>query len=234
MTTSAAALGHAVREEVIRALSSPRVTEMLVTLRPERALVWWDELLSSTTISLVANDLMSDTGWRREAWVLDDQKEAHMVDEECFRNAAPNSRFSVNQCLRQPQPESLALRGLLSGVISKTTAAVLSGATGQVLKFCGADIARYGKGDYLRRHADDFGGRRLGFVWFFAPGWQSGDGGELVVEDISGRATVVQPIAGRVAALVLAQGTHHYVCEAANEHWTRYSVATHFSTGTVD
>jgi len=113
--------------------------------------------------------------------------------------------------------------------VSDEVRLALSGAFGQNIRFKSVDIARYAKDDYLRRHSDTFDDRRFGFVWFFSAGWSPGDGGELVIENEEGAALVVAPQQGNLAILTFRPGSFHQVAVIRSEHWTRYSIATHFA-----
>jgi len=227
--TSSTSLGHAIRAEVLRALLQPAILHGLCRLSSREPAAVWDAVLPAEMTRSIQDDLASDKGWERECWTLNDEQQVQLVDPETFEGRPPQQRFSTNECLRHPSNSSFALRGYLSALISDEFSGALSRSFEQSLKFCSADIARYRHGDYLRRHCDDFGGRRVGLVWFFGPDWTQDAGGELFVEDEFGRGTVIPPIDGKLVGLSLGAGSFHQVAQITSKCWLRYSVATHFA-----
>jgi len=220
--------GHAIRKEILRILSHSSISEALCALTRNHTVTVCDGLLSGDVTAAICEELGNDIGWQRECWLIDTDQQVRRVDLATFELSSAGQRFSFNDCLRQPAPTAFALRGFLSAAASSTATEVLENCIGQKLRACSTDIARYRRGDYLRRHCDNFGGRRVGFVWFFASGWKQGDGGELVVEDEFGRAQVIQPLGGRIVSLVLGEHSFHQVAQLTSSTWSRYSIAMHF------
>lgn len=86
-------------------------------------------------------------------------------------------------------------------------------------------FARYPRGSFYRRHVDAFRGhqrsRVLSAVLYLTPGWQPGDGGELVLYDAADQpVTRVAPGAGRLVLFLSEQFPH----EVLPTRRTRYSL----------
>ncbi|MFC8194177.1 2OG-Fe(II) oxygenase [Streptomyces sp. NPDC060006] len=219
----------AFRGTVIGLLTSGAVAQSLARLSPgnDAPATSLPLMPESVTGTLVA-ELRALTTWSTERWLLTPDDDVAPCSAEEFAAADPERRFSESGCLRDIPQSALAIRAFLSALKSTEVADALSGAFGEPVSFRSADIAKYEKGHYLRRHSDTFGDRRFGFVFFLSGGWAPGDGGELVVEAPSGVTLATRPEQGRVAMLRINPGYHHGVCQIQSPTWVRYSLAAHF------
>lgn len=222
-------IGFEVRRQLLAGLSDGRVGEAIVRLSKGVSGIELDQILPDSVTRAIAADLRADQGWRMETWAFGGGSDVQAIDVNEFETMAPKARFSKNECLRKPAKDAYSLRGFLSGIVSSEASVLLSSAFGERVQFKSADVARYRRGDYLRRHCDTFDGRRFGLVWFFSDGWQSRDGGELVIEGPAGDSIVIRPRAGTVAALLFRSEYYHHVSAVRSSEWIRYSVATHFA-----
>lgn len=91
-----------------------------------------------------------------------------------------------------------------------------------------AHFARYQAGAFYKKHLDAFKGRSnrvLSTVFYLNPGWQAGDGGQLVIYDnAEAVAARVTPLMGTLAVF-LSDRVPHEVLPAQR---TRYSIAGWF------
>ncbi len=234
-TDEARTNGLAVRQAVIDVLASDQLACVIAELQrsggPGMAV---ERALPPDTTALIRKDMVADPGWHGEYWLFrDNSRDVHPVEADTFFGSRPDLRFSRNACLRKPDPQSLALRGLLSAITSAEALGALSTACGIALTFASADIAAYRKGDYLHRHGDEFDNRCLGLVWFLDESPPDG-GGELVVEGPSGECTVITPRAGTIVVIPIRSAYTHLVATIRSDHWVRYSIAAHFSRTTTD
>ncbi|MFE8069687.1 2OG-Fe(II) oxygenase [Marinobacteraceae bacterium S3BR75-40.1] len=98
------------------------------------------------------------------------------------------------------------------------------------LKRFEAQYARFGAGDYYRKHLDSFRGRAsrlLSLVVYLNEAWEPADGGQLRLYDPEnqGRAvSTIEPLGGR-AVVFLSEEIPHEVLEATAE---RFSIACWF------
>lgn len=208
-------------ESLLRAIESSHATDF-IGAKFERA-------VSPQAAMAIRRDITDDPTRRYEYWLLDSAQDVSAVSAEEFQAAAPDRRFSRNFCLRKPDRSAMALRGFLSAVVSAEARTILSKAYGQDLRFASADMAMYGQGDYLRRHADVFSNRRLGLVWFMNTDPPTGAGGELVIESASGAGLVVTPSEGSVALIPIRPDHSHLVASVRDGSWLRCSIATHYA-----
>lgn len=221
-------LGLAVRADVIRALTSAKLSATLHALSCGVAGLAVGDVLSCEVASAVLADLERETGWSEECWILDENADVKPVMISDFETAPPTRRFSRNECLRKPAAHAYSLRGFLSAIVSNEVRAGLSSAFGENVRFRSADMARYRIGHYLRRHSDAFESRRFGIVWFFSPGWSPSMGGELVIESPAGEVTVITPTQRSIGVLAIRPDCFHQVARVCAVEWVRYSIASHF------
>jgi hypothetical protein len=174
--------------------------------------------------------MQEQQAWKLEKWLIFPDESVRICSDEEFEAAAPETRFSYNDCLRKLPPDAYHVRGLISAMASKEVASALSEAYGSPIFLKGIDMARYTEGHYLRRHADTFNDRHFGLIFFLAADWAPGDGGELVVEAPTGEARVAFPKQGDVALLRISPGFHHKVCQVRSSIWTRYVLSVHFGS----
>jgi 2OG-Fe(II) oxygenase superfamily len=227
-TTAPRDLGLLTREIVLTLVSGPALLGGIGTLSDAVAGFSLTSALDSRIVAAICSDLSTDPGWSEEHWILTPDGGVIHVENSTFLATAPVGRFSKSDCLRHPAVTSWSLRGFLSAVVSQTTKDALSRALGFPLDFASAEIARYRHGHYLRRHSDTFEDRCLGLVWFFNDSWQSGDGGELIVESQSGESICITPEPGTVASILIRPGNYHQVALVRSNKWVRYSVAVHY------
>lgn len=225
--------GYQARDDALAMLTTPAQLDHIATLATGAV----DALratacLQPRTCRHVLADLTRDPGWQREYWRFTNGDQVAPTSAEDFSSAAPVQRFSQNDCLRRPTSNTWALRGFLSAITSAQVEQAFSHAYGRAVRFKSADMARYRRGDYLRRHADLFDGRCFGLVWILGSGWRPGYGGELVTEAETGAAQVIAPTQGTVALLGFGPDRYHHVAQVQVDGWERYSVATHFALAT--
>jgi SM-20-related protein len=82
-------------------------------------------------------------------------------------------------------------------------------------------LARYGPGDFYKKHYDAFRGeanRIVSLVCYLNTDWTPGDGGELLL--YSDTITVTVPPAYRTLVLFLSEETLHEVLPAKRERWS--------------
>ena len=93
--------------------------------------------------------------------------------------------------------------------------------------------ARYGEGDFYRRHVDAFPGeanRMLSLVAYLNHDWQPGDGGEIVLYPKAAAPVATAPAFGSLA-IFLSEEIPHEVLPCRNE---RLSIAGWFRVRPVD
>lgn len=230
MNASGREQAHLIRAQVLSFFSSGSLLSAVESLRAaDFAGAKFERVVSPQTATAIRRDIADDPARRYEYWLLDSAQDVSAVSAEEFETAPPDRRFSRNFCLRVPDRAAMALRGFLSAVVSGEAAALLSEAYGQELRFASADMAMYGQGDYLRRHADVFSDRRLGLVWFMNTDPPPGAGGELVIEAASGAGLVVAPSEGSVALIPIRPDYSHLVAAVRDDSWLRCSIATHYA-----
>ncbi|PRA11979.1 hypothetical protein CQ010_07830 [Arthrobacter sp. MYb211] len=223
------AIGLEVRKSVIEMLSREDSLALISGFGPEQNGVAGSlSGLPPVASRSLFEEMRAIQDWKEEAWQLHSNQTVQRVSPQEFGRLSSEEQFSMSDCLREVPADALALRGLISGLKSEEVASSLSSAFGEAVRFKSADVARYRQGHYLRRHADNYEDRRFGLVFFLAPGWRYGYGGELMVEGPGGDAYVIQPHAGAVAALRIKQGYNHQVARMQSVTWTRFSIATHF------
>jgi len=170
-------------------------------------------------------ELCSSKQWFQELWVLDEREEAHKVSFEEF--AASNRKFSNNDSIHESRRTSLfVLTSFQEALASEELASEISSWFEAEMRFISLDVARYGPGTSLAQHADLFGGRVLGAVFFISPGWSVGCGGELFIWDAAGQCRKIPPIQGSVALFPIHPMYSHAVAEV--REWERISLAAHF------
>lgn len=217
-----------VNAEAIKALTDKKTQDCISAILGGEICFSVDGLLSQEVVDIISSSLREDAAWARECWVLGDDASVSRVEEPVFRSANLNRRFSTNDCLRIPSKTNLYLRGFLAALVSPQVKEMYSNFCGMDLHFKSADVTRYGKGDYLRRHADLFDDRRFALIWFFSDEWSSGRGGELIVEGEAGSSVVIGPHPGSVGIMAIRPGCFHQVAANQSQEWKRYTVATHF------
>jgi hypothetical protein len=221
------------RAALLDGLKSVAVLDAIQACRDTRrdAVSHLRDMVPAQVSTRVAAEVLGDDGLGRESWVQDAPNgDVRICSSAEFANTAPPLRFSRNSCLRIPAVSSLLLRAILSAVTNGDVLHAFSSAFDDDIAFKSADIAVYDQGDYLRRHKDTFDRRVFGLVWFFAPDWQPGNGGELVVDSPSGEIKVIAPIQGSVAVMPLTPAFGHAVAPVTDETWRRTSMAVHFGT----
>lgn len=177
----------------------------------------------------IRDDMRDASEWSQEFWRIGEDAAVSLVSEAVFRSLPDGQRFSNSDCLRHPDKDAFALRGLLSALRSPEVSESISrAASGDGIRMLTCDIARYAPGQYLRRHDDLFDGRVFGLVIFLHEDWSPEYGTELITEQPTGVARVVRPLPGSIAVMKLSGGHFHQVCVNASSFWTRYSVAVHF------
>lgn len=228
----AAALQH--RLAIIDLMRSAAVLDEVAEMRPGgTGLLASIPLLSAEQANFFHSSFAEQPNWEEEKWLILPDGSVRLTTDASFDEADPESRFSYNDCLRKVSKEALPVRALISALQSPEVAASLSDAYGEPITLVGIDMARYKRGHYLRRHADTFNERRFGFIFFLAPDWAPGDGGELVIESPSGEAQVAYPTQGTVALLRIARGFQHEVCRLRSPTWIRYVFSAHFGTPSI-
>lgn len=221
--------GHRVRESMLCYLKSDAVVAAIEDAVNGMHVRLLPKFLEDQWLHGLEHDLHIDPGWGREHWVLREDQSVAAVTEAEFQVAIGPARFSKNDCLRKPDPASYAVRGFLSAITDRTVAECWSTHLRTKLKFRSVDIAKYGEGDYLRRHSDTFEDRLFGIVWFIGQGWRPGSGGELLVENDKGESDVIQPISGAAAVLSFKADYYHQVAANRSANWRRLAMATHFA-----
>ncbi|SPJ32789.1 2OG-Fe(II) oxygenase [Kushneria phyllosphaerae] len=221
------------RQEVIDATAnfmfSEKLSNAVEKIKSEKAAaVALPNALPLPIVEYVKNELKSSDKWRKEYWVLDDDESVSLVDKKVFYQTSPSKRFSNNQTLRTVTKEQQALSAFLSTLHDKKIAEYLSNLYDEEVEACASDIAKYSKGQYLRRHSDLFENRRFGIIFFFNDEWKEGNGNEFIVEGKSGDAYVVPPKPGDAVILNIQPGFQHQVAMSQSDEWIRYSVATHY------
>ncbi|WMS86771.1 2OG-Fe(II) oxygenase [Pleionea litopenaei] len=94
-------------------------------------------------------------------------------------------------------------------------------------------FAHYGEGDFYKKHRDAFHGqanRVLSVVLYLNPGWQSQDGGELVIYDDEDQQLAKVLPSFATMAVFLSEEFPHEVLPA---HRDRYSIAGWFRLNTT-
>jgi hypothetical protein len=224
------------RAEAVDLLAGAALAEQVARMRPDGdGVLATLPLLSTEQADYFLGGLRGQPGWALEKWLIDDDGEVRMAPAAEYAAARPEHRFSNNFCLRSVSADasSYPIRALISAAESPRVAAAMSEAYGRPVRLRGIDMARYEDGHHLRRHADVFEDRVFGLIFFLAPGWTPGCGGELVVEDTAGNAHVAGPVQGTVALLRIRPGYHHQVCQVRSGSWTRYVLSTHFAVDTA-
>lgn len=184
-------------------------------------------LLPTELTDAVHSELAAEPGWLTECWVRTPSSRTRLVTPEAFMQAPPTHRtVNIDNLPDHSWPPLLA--GLVAGLRDPRVAEAFSTAYGEALEMRSQDVARYRRGQYLRRHSDTFERRRFGLVFFLSRGWEVGHGGELVVEPPSGESVVVVPRAADVAMLRISPGFMHHVSPVRSGEWVRYSVAAHY------
>lgn len=221
--------GLRVREGTINFFSGSAFRSALHEVVREDSLAQTLSLPAAIERESIQRDMMRDPGWREEYWELQCDDNVERLDGSAFHELPSGQRFSHSDCLRHPQGNAFALRGMLSGlhspeVLTAMTAVVGSGR----ISYMTADIARYRPGHYLRRHDDVYDGRVFGLVFFLHADWERQFGARLKAEKPDGRSVVVEPLGNTVAVMRLADGHYHQVEQNLASAWDRYSVAVHF------
>ncbi|WP_241604062.1 2OG-Fe(II) oxygenase [Rosenbergiella nectarea] len=188
-----------------------------------------NSILPSEIVSEIRKNLIQESEWKREFWSLDDDKNVGLVSEDSFLNSPEDRKFSNNESLRKISESSAALIGFLSVMRSKKVEEYFTEIYGENINFCTADIARYTKGQYLRRHSDLFQNRKFGIVSFFNEEWIEGNGNEFIIEGIGGDSYVIPPKPGTAVLLNISPGYQHQVAMSLSSNWARYSVANHYN-----
>lgn len=223
-------VGLSIRQETIRFFTSDQFLDVLHKVMQEDCLAQTLALPPSVQYEMIYTDMFHQPEWAEEFWAIDADGHVSMVDSERFHSLDPEQRFSHSDCLRRPENDAFAIRGLLSGLHSPDVYRELTSASGSgsEVSFISADIARYRPGHYLRRHDDVYDGRRFGLIFFLHDSWEQTSGTRLVAENPDGRCKIVDPIPGTVALMRLAGGHYHQVEQNFSRSWDRYSMAVHF------
>jgi hypothetical protein len=170
-------------------------------------------------------ELCSSKQWFQELWVLDEQEEAHKVGPEEF--FASNRKFSNHDSIHESRRAILpVLTSFQEALASEELVSEVSSWFDAQMRFISLDVARYSPGTWLAQHADLFGGRVLGAVFFISPGWSVGCGGELFIWNTTGQCREIQPIQGSVALFPIHPLYSHAVTKVWE--WERVSLAAHF------
>ncbi|MCG0996257.1 MULTISPECIES: 2OG-Fe(II) oxygenase family protein [Acetobacteraceae] len=209
-------------------LCGTSIREALLEIRDGEPVVQIMHALPDATAIEIFRELALEEAWQEEFWIFTNRHEAELVSREKFELAHGPERMSRNACLRKPSTEMKTFRALLAAIVSQEVSTAFSDISGETVSFKTADMARYEHQHYLSRHQDLFDDRRFALIWFFAPDWQDGCGGELIVEAETGSAKVVRPHFGSVAVLAIKEGCYHQVAAVASQVWRRFSVAVHF------
>lgn len=186
-------------------------------------------ILPENIVTEIRKNLLQESEWKREFWCLDDEENVQNVSEDFFITSPDERKFSNNETLRKLSESSTALIGFLSVLKSTKVENYFSSIYEKNIKFCTSDIARYTKGQYLRRHSDLFQNRRFGIVSFFNEDWIDGNGNEFIIEGLGGDSYVIPPKPGTAVLLNISPGFQHQVAIARKHNWTRYSIAAHYN-----
>lgn len=220
--------GKSIYLETINQIKSSSVKNKILNVKNGIAGEYLAKLLREKTYNSISQDLMSDSNWKIENWTIDEAQVVKPVSDEKFKLAEPHQLFSTNFCLRNPSKLAWRLRGFLAALTAKEVLEHFSELYNEKIRFISADITQYRKGHFLRRHQDEFDGRRFGMIWYFGKGWEHGFGGELFIEDGEGRFMTVSPNIGNVSILGFSENNWHGVAENKVDNWIRLSVAAHY------
>ncbi len=188
-----------------------------------------EDVLVASTAERLTDALETSEDWRDEFFLEDFLGGTTRVSEEEFIAAPRVSRLARFE--KYPL-EAHTQVGIVAEFLSALRAPEALGAL-RTLGQAGVEspnvkIVRYRPGDFFAAHSDGDEGIALLF-YLTRPAWQPGQGGSLIYEDETGKATEFPPLFNSAVLFPYRARASHWVSELAPDAGLRYTICADYA-----